>query len=554
MKIDNKDTYFDDSVAVDLRKLLQEGKKQAETFWNDRLVKRLIPIDAPIKKNNFFIPGRYEDQKVDKEQKLVYSNTALTKLRVATEVRPEIASKVFESELYGVAQSLAQTTRKLYHGNKAVILEKFESCKFVEVAPLQASAVVIELSPLLRTQNFNSGMTFKDLAKALYDRIMVLAKGYQRCDVVADRYFQQSLKGGLRDDRGSGTRIIFDENTVVPNDLCANFLMNSENKSDLGYFLAEQFMDLHQSIASPTLICTYGDSVLAENLDILQDDVKYCKSEEADQRMIRHVISCAKNGYNRVDVKTVDTDVLMLMISVYPVIRTHCPLLSLYCCHGLGKSQQFYNIVRIATELCNDICMTLPFFYAFSGCDTVSSFYGISKSKLWNRWMESANQKLFTNLFKKLSDQPDKISNLDLDILELFLIEVYYPNTSVVSLNEERKDHFLRMADMNIRNLPVSRSALLEHAKRACLQAGWIWREAICNVDTQDPSKWGWSVEEGSLFPKWQDVKGDSLDINTFTQVCGCKKAICKKCKCSADGMACLPFCGCRQKCKNNKE
>ena len=53
-----------------------------------------------------------------------------------------------------------------------------------------------------------------------------------------------------------------------------------------------------------------------------------------------------------------------------------------------------------------------------------------------------------------------------------------------------------------------------------------IWCEAICNVDAQDASKWGWSVEEGRLFPKWQDVKGNSLDINTFTQVCGCKKAI----------------------------
>ena len=81
-----------------------------------------------------------------------------------------------------------------------------------------------------------------------------------------------------------------------------------------------------------------------------------------------------------------------------------------------------------------------------------------------------------------------------------------------------------------------------------------IWCEAICNVDAQDPSKWGWSVEEGRLFPKWQDVKEDSLDINTFTQVCGCKKAICKKCKCSANGMACFTFCGCIQKCKNNKK
>ena len=36
---------------------------------------------------------------------------------------------------------------------------------------------------------------------------------------------------------------------------------------------------------------------------------------------------------------------------------------------------------------------------------------------------------------------------------------------------------FFKSASHNLRNLIISRKGLIEHTKRACLQAGWLWRE-----------------------------------------------------------------------------
>ena len=87
-------------------------------------------------------------------------------------------------------------------------------------------------------------------------------------------------------------------------------------------------------------------------------------------------------------------------------------------------------------------------------------------------------------MFGKLSNQPKQISSEDLNILELFLIEVYYPNSAVLSLNKERKeDHFLRLADMNIWNLPVSRSGLLKHAKRGAKPITMLRTKTLASGD-----------------------------------------------------------------------
>ena len=44
-------------------------------------------------------------------------------------------------------------------------------------------------------------------------------------------------------------------------------------------------------------------------------------------------------------------------------------------------------------------------------------------------------------------------------------------------------------------------------SKRACLQVGWLLAEAHSNVESQDPTEWGWeSMNE--------------IDIHTVIQVC----------------------------------
>ena len=128
-RINNSTIQFDDEVVVDLR-FLDIGEEQVKQFWEDRLVKAVVPIDAKVTKIDFCLPGKFEGKKKEDEKKLVYSNSVLTKLRSVIEIRPEITKKVFQTELFGVAQSLTQTNTKLYHGTKSKIVEQFEKSEY----------------------------------------------------------------------------------------------------------------------------------------------------------------------------------------------------------------------------------------------------------------------------------------------------------------------------------------------------------------------------------------------------------------------------------------
>ena len=99
VKIDNTKISFDDKVVTDLKQLLPKGQEQFESFWDEGLVKASVAIvDSPIKKNNFMIPGKFESEKKEKEQKLVYPPGTLNKLREAVKLRPELESKTRKVE------------------------------------------------------------------------------------------------------------------------------------------------------------------------------------------------------------------------------------------------------------------------------------------------------------------------------------------------------------------------------------------------------------------------------------------------------------------------
>ena len=191
-----------------LKELLPKGQQQFETFWNYRLVRATVAIDFPLKKNDFVLPGKSESAKKEMEKKLVYPSAVLNKLIESVEFRPELATKLFETELFGVSQSLAKSEKSLYHGTKSVLSDKFEKSEYVAVQI--PAAIVIELSPLTRTQAIKANMTFIDLASSIYLRLKNLVKGYVKGnDVIADRYFEQSLKEKLGTSRGSGSRSRF---------------------------------------------------------------------------------------------------------------------------------------------------------------------------------------------------------------------------------------------------------------------------------------------------------------------------------------------------------
>ena len=138
-----------------------------------------------------------------------------------------------------------------------------------------------------------------------------------------------------------------------------------------------------------------------------------------------------------------------------------------------------------------------------------------------------------------------------MNILEQFVIEIYSVSKSFkyTSLGEMRLQKSITSTDNNLRNLPRSHVALLQHAKHVCYQAGYLGRETISNVELPDPTIWGWKRSiNGTLLPLWV-VEFCSIQIDTFIMTCKCYKQLCKNCKCSRSGLHCLTFCGCSRNC-----
>ena len=171
------------------------------------------------------------------------------------------------------------------------------------------------------------------------------------------------------------------------------------------------FIELHD--ASKLLIVTFEDTDLCssetEPINIPDISITKCQSEEADQRLVRHALHCLSDCqlYQRVVVRTIDTDVLILLISF---IGLHLDSSSADLVYTeMINTPTYYDIKEIVKNLGTDICSALPFFFAFTGCDIVSSFYNKGKCKAWDTWFKNEKRGLLTQVISSLGNKPNQI-------------------------------------------------------------------------------------------------------------------------------------------------
>ena len=83
-------------------------------------------------------------------------------------------------------------------------------------------------------------IAFIEFAVMFYNSVIRLAEGFDRLDVVFDRYFNNSLKAQTRKGRGwSGTQVLqITDHVPFPRNVLTSFLCNADNKHDLGLYLA----------------------------------------------------------------------------------------------------------------------------------------------------------------------------------------------------------------------------------------------------------------------------------------------------------------------------
>ena len=131
-----------------------------------------------------------------------------------------------------------------------------------------------------------------------------------------------------------------------------------------------------------------------------------CSHEEADTKLLLHAFDAEKEGYRKVMLRTVDTDVVVLAVAFF----SRLDLGELLIAFGAGNAFCYIAIHEIASSLGQENCEALLFFQALTGCDQTSAFSCRGKTTAWNTWM--AYQEA-TDVFRSLSKTPtaDEVSN-----------------------------------------------------------------------------------------------------------------------------------------------
>ena len=173
--------------------------------------------------------------------------------------------------------------------------------------------------------------------------------------------------------------MMFNVTSSLPTDF-NNFLKNEENKSDLNALIATTATVRNWDKKA---VITHGSCVVdcenGNSCDFYKSDSMAL--DGADNRIICHLEEQMKLGITKVMVRTVNSDVIILLLAFMPQFISINKNVDLFCDFGTGESRKMIIINPLFEYLGEEVCLGLLFFHSFTGCDSTTSFYGLSKTK-----------------------------------------------------------------------------------------------------------------------------------------------------------------------------
>ena len=76
-----------------------------------------------------------------------------------------------------------------------------------------------------------------------------------------------------------------------------------------------------------------------------------CNHGEADTRVVVHILHALEQGIKTIVVRTVDTDVIIILTGVFFELIANNPLADIWVAFGTGKNFRLYSINAICTYL-----------------------------------------------------------------------------------------------------------------------------------------------------------------------------------------------------------
>ena len=553
----NSSFIFPEAVVTDSMKVFTVGKDQYGDFCRTRFVLCTHDIiTSKISKNDFKLPKDSDIVKVE-NPRITVNDKLLNKLRDACDIRSELVKQVFRGEWTGVPECLVTKDGTPYHNPKAEILDCFGS-NSMEVHP-KVEALVVDLSVITRSQAsvIALGSTFDELGDRVIKNITSTAMTHEatRLDIVLDLYDKKSIKHPTRCDRkskGFGHQISFKGDTMIPKEMAKTFLADEQNKSKLNEFIVQKFIDSIPTVWDKEFCITNGSkNVHTDGGErVIYSENLISVLEEADNRIVCHINNLLQHGFKRISVKTADSDVVVILLRFMKEFLNVVNDLMLVVDFNSSGNRRILSMNSSYLALGEDIRLALPFFHCLTGPDSTSSFYKLSKKDWFAKWMSFPHKDSLTDIFQNLSRCPTKEEVIDSQTVMQNFVTFAFSKDFDGDLDDLRFHIFRKSSSNELRILPPSKDALLQHLFRSSYQAGWVWGNTLLQREPPEPETWGWRSHQTYLRIHW-----NSLDVNQQLQnalsICQCRTAKCKTCRCAKNQQKCLKFCNCCRKCKN---
>ena len=397
------------------------------------------------------------------------------------------------------------------------------------------TAVVLDGAVIVHMLKPGTAKTFEEYAQQVFIPYVVRQLQHvSRLDLVWDSYRTDSLKASTREQRGKGVRQRVVASAVIPGNW-QSFLRVDSNEVELFSYLSTMLAVSFQE-EGKELVVTDGEQVICVPQQEDVNSLAPCNQEEADTRMMLRVAHAAQHGHHQIQVRTVDTGVMVLAVMVVQKLPAGDELWVVF---GTGNNYRYIAAHKIASSLGPEKTCALPMFHAISGCDTVSAFVGHGKKSAWATWNSLPE---LTDALLSLANAPTSLQEDTMHVIERFVILLYDRTSKCKDVNKARKKLFAKKS--SVQNIPPTYAALEQHVKRSALQGGHVLGQALIPEPVlPPPTDWGWHrSDDGPYTPLWTTLPEASKTCYELVS-CGCKKGCRNRCKCRKASLQCTGLC-----------
>ena len=436
--------YASEELFKDLESAHKDGEEQTMRYINERLYSTTKSIFDTLKRNDRFTFTKYPSStKNDKSHNNeMEAKAVISMLELVAD--NEVLKKAFDYRITEHCLSIFNGNGTIRKCQKSKIVEMMKLVNIVMndyIAIVDMGLLWRVATPTAEDRDKGDGtfFTWKDYADKVFNIITCRHKGASTIIAVNDYYGNDVIntKDGEHQNRSrqlqSGqTKNMYPTSTkrFPAKKEFEIFLNNPSNKKRLQIFLKENFASLCKN-ETKRFIYSLKDECTDISASTTHGPVSYlqCSHLEADTAMVYIYTQIRKRDHSTpVMMDSEDADVVVACAYVSKTIEGTL---------AIKRKKGVFDCQQLCSEKMANVVIPL---HIITGCDSISSFFGIGKKTVWKRVEKSDEAQML-------------LSNLSLANIDKFIIKFVYNDKSSTTLGEMRYEKWRKMKTKKVKSM-----------------------------------------------------------------------------------------------------